>query len=186
MNNSRELYLTNGKCGACSKQPCLLLLFHLVRLGKCTLWPWSNHWGKYLSWICVDLVSPGWNRWSPLWDAFPTVFLSCSCCWGSTIHYWAYSGGNKSSKEPGCVASTAIAFPPGGVSWNKQQSFGCSEESGLLWNLQCDQKGPEFRTWSGSGPKCQKWSGIGPELGTRSGFGFGMPLLQLNRLVPLW
>ena len=51
---------------------------------------------------------------------------------------------------------------------------------------QCDRKGPEFRTWSGSGLKCQKWSGIGPELGTRSGFGFGMPLLRLNRLVPLW
>ena len=30
--------------------------------------------------------------------------------------------------------------------------------------IQCDQKGPEFQTWSGSGPKCQKWSGIGPDL----------------------
>ena len=27
-------------------------------------------------------------------------------------------------------------------------------------SLQCDQKGLELRTWSGSGPKFQKWSGI--------------------------
>ena len=56
-----------------------------------------------------------------------------------------------------------------------QQNAG--KEAGKTWNIQCDRKGPEFRTWSGSGPKCQKWSGIGPEWGTRSGFGFGMPLL---------
>ena len=48
--------------------------------------------------------------------------------------------------------------------------------------LQWDHYGPEFRTWSGSGPKCPKWSGIGysgPDF-------FGMALLRLNRLVPMY
>ena len=39
---------------------------------------------------------------------------------------------------------------------------------------------------SGLGPDPDQSAKNGPELGTRSGFGFWMPFLRLNRLVPMW
>ena len=54
-------------------------------------------------------------------------------------------------------SSCTVANKPGWPYLGNEKSY----------RRQCDRKGPEFRTLSGSGPKCQKWSGIGPELGTR-------------------
>ena len=136
VKNSRVLEPIHGKSGVSSKQPCLLLNFYLVSLGKCPSWPSSGHWGRYLSRICVDEIPSGWVCWSTLWNPFTTLCVLLQHLEGP-VFCWAYSGyRNESFQElqMWCLLFVLKAVS-GGTGWNKQQSCDCSEGPDLLGNL---------------------------------------------------
>ena len=164
------------KCQNCNDQGC-----HLGGCQYCYLCSYCTATqGGFCDKYCKQAKIPYVKEW-------PKANSSKS---GTMARWW---GGDKTSKHLNCTLIMTVQNSRAVLHAHSIKTvylyivpFPSLLRFVISQNKQCDQKGPEFRTWSGSGPKCQKWSGIGPELGARSGFGFGMPLLRLNRLESLW